>query len=86
MPTTLSLKNITITQKQDKNLKPYYVIVDNNNQNAYFCFPGAVKSGWEDLITDHQNITEVEIEFETNEKGNNKVVSLYAIREGDIIA
>ena len=86
MPTTLSLKNITITQKQDKNLKPYYLIMDNDTEQAYFCFPGAVKSGWEDLIIDHQNITEVELEFETNEKGNNKVVSLYAIREGDIIA
>ena len=83
--TTLNLKNITIKEKQDKNLKPYYLIVDKDTEQAYFCFSGAVKSGWKDLITDYQNIREVELEFETNERGNNKVVSLYAIREEDII-
>lgn len=83
---TLNLTNITIKEKQDKSLKSYYLIVDNDNQQAYFCFFGAVRSGWEDLITDYKNIKEVEIEFETNDRGNNKVVSLYAIREGEIIA
>ena len=83
--TTPNLKNITIKEKQDKNLKPYYLIVDKDTEQAYFCFSGAVKSGWKDLITDYQNIREVELEFETNERGNNKVVSLYAIREEDII-
>ena len=82
---SLNLKNITIKPKEDKNLNPYYLIVDNDTNQAYFCFSGAVKSGWEDLIADYQNIKEVEVEFETNEKGNNKVVSLFAIREGDII-
>jgi hypothetical protein len=83
---TLNLKNITIQERQDKNLNPYYLIVDKDTNNAYFCFSGAVKSGWEDLITDYQRICEVEVEFETNERGNNKVVSLYAIKEGEIIA
>jgi hypothetical protein len=53
--------------------------------NAYFCFSRAVRSGWEDLTGDYQSIKEVELEFETNERGNNKVVSLYAIREEKII-
>jgi len=83
---TLTLQNITIQQKQDKNPNPYYLIVDKDTNNAYFCFPKAVKSGWEDLITDYQNICEVELEFKTNERGNNKVVSLYVFREGEIIA
>lgn len=86
MSTTLNLKNITIQEKQDKNLKPYYLIVDKDTNNAYFCFSGAVKSGWEDLITDYQNICEVDLEFEVNEKGNSKVISLYAVREGEIFA
>jgi hypothetical protein len=42
---TLKLKNITIKEKQDKNLNPYYLIVDNDTDNAYFCFEKAVKSG-----------------------------------------
>ena len=82
---TLNLTNITIKQKEDKNFKSYYLIVDKDTDNAYFCFPGAVRSGWEDLIADYQNIKDVELEFEVNDRGNNKVVSLYAIREEEII-
>ena len=82
---TLNLKNITIKEKQDKNFNKYYLIVDNENDSAYFCFEKAVRSGWEDLTNNHENIKEVELEFETNERGNNKVVILYAIREGEII-
>ena len=83
---TLNLKNITIQEKQGTNKKTYYLIIDKDTNNAYFCFSGAVKSGWEDLVNDYQNICEVELEFETNDRGNNKVVSLFAIREGEIIA
>ena len=39
----LNLKNITIQQKQDKNFNKYYLIVDKDTDNAYFCFSGAVK-------------------------------------------
>ena len=83
---TLNLKNIAIQEKQDKNFKPYYLIVDKDTDQAYFCFSGAVKSGWEDLITDYQSIKEVDLEFETNERGNNKVVSVYTIKEGEFFA
>ena len=82
---SINLKNITITPKDDKNLNPYYLIIDKDTDNAYFCFSGAVKEGWADLVSNCDQIKEVELEFETNEKGNNKVVSLFAIREGDII-
>ena len=40
---TLNLKNIIIKQKEDKNFNKYYLIVDNESNNAYFCFEKAVK-------------------------------------------
>ena len=86
---TLNLKNITIKKLEDKNFKPYYLIVNNDNQNeAFFCFEGTVKSGWDSLVNNYENIREVELEFE--EKENNfktyrKVVSVYAPNEGEIL-
>ena len=48
---TLNLKNITIKKLEDRNLNTYYLIVNNDNQDeAYFCFPKAVKEGWNDLV------------------------------------
>ncbi|KLL05011.1 MAG: hypothetical protein MRERV_7c053 [Mycoplasmataceae bacterium RV_VA103A] len=79
---TLNLKNITIQERQDTNKKTYYLIVDKNTDNAYFCFSGAVKEGWQDLIADYQNITEVELEFETNERGKNKQFATPLINSG----
>ncbi|CAI2177694.1 4815_t:CDS:2 [Funneliformis geosporum] len=49
MPTT-NLKNIAIKKLEDKNLKSYYLIVNNENlDEAYFCFEGTVKDGWDSL-------------------------------------
>jgi len=76
-----NLKNITIKQKEDKNFNKYYLIVDNDSDSVYFCFERAVKERWDDLVSSWEQIKEVELEFETNERGNNKVVSLYAIKE-----
>jgi hypothetical protein len=42
---TLNLKNITITQKEDKNFNKYYLIIDKDTDEAYFCFEKAVKEG-----------------------------------------
>jgi hypothetical protein len=40
----VNLKNITVKKLQDKN--DYFLIVNNENQDeAYFCFSGTVKSG-----------------------------------------
>jgi len=48
---TLNLKNITIKKLQDKNFNDYFLIVNNENQDeAYFCFSGTVKDGWQDLV------------------------------------
>ena len=81
---TLNLKNISIKKLQDKNFNDYFLIVNNDNQEVYFCFSGAVKEGWQDLTTNHETIKEVEIEYETTERGNNRVISLYAVKEDDI--
>ena len=49
MPTT-NLKNITIKKLTDIRMNDYYLIVNNDNQDeAYFCFSGAVKKGWDNL-------------------------------------
>ena len=85
---TLNLKNITIKKLEDKNFNTYYLIINQDNPDeAFFCFEKAVKSGWNDLITNWENIKEVEIEFE--EKENNfktyrKVISLYTPQTEEI--
>ena len=48
---TLNLKNITIKKLEDKNLNPYYVIVNNDNsEEVFFCFEWTVKDGWQELV------------------------------------
>ena len=85
----LNLKNITIKKLEDKNFNTYYLIVNNDNQDeAYFCFEGTVKSGWDSLVSNYENIREVEIEFEEKEQGfktYRKVVSVYTLNEGEFI-
>ncbi|CAI2161627.1 15279_t:CDS:2 [Funneliformis geosporum] len=52
---TLNLKNITIKKLEDRNLNPYYLIINQDNpEEAFFCFEKTVKD-------------EVEIEFTENE-------------------
>ena len=47
---SLNLKNITIKKLEDRNFKPYYLIVNNENSDeAYFCFEWTIKDGWIDL-------------------------------------
>jgi len=86
---TLNLTNITIKKLEDKNFNTYYLIVNNDNQDeAFFCFEGTIKVGWQELVNNYENIREVEIEFE--EKENNfktyrKVISLYAPSENEVL-
>ena len=88
MPTT-NLKNITIKKLEDRNFKPYYLIVNNDNQDeAFFCFEGTVKSGWDSLVSNYENIKEVEIEYtekENNFKPYRQVISIYTPNEGEFI-
>jgi len=85
---TLNLKNITIKKLEDRNFNTYYLIVNNDNQEeAYFCFEKAVKSGWMDLVNNWKTIKEVEIEFEENEnnfKTYRKVISFYSPESEEI--
>jgi hypothetical protein len=86
---TLNLKNITIKKLEDRNFKPYYLIVNNDNQDeAYFCFEKAVKDGWQELVNNWENLKEVEIEFEEKEanfKTYRKVISVYTSQEGEFL-
>ena len=84
MPTA-NLTNLTIKKLEDKNFNPYYLIVNNKNSDeAYFCFSGAVKEGWQELVNNYETIKEVEIEYIENERGNKKVISLHISQEGEI--
>jgi hypothetical protein len=74
MPTT-NLKNITIQERTTINGETYFTIKDNETEQVYFCFQNKLKDGWQELVNNYEQIKEVEIEFEENEKGN-KVISL----------
>ena len=96
---TLNLKNITIKKLEDRNFNTYYLIVNNDNQDeAYFCFEKTVKEGWQDLVSNWENIKEVEIEYteiikvinsaeqkENNSKIYRQVVSFYSPQTEEII-
>ena len=86
---SLNLKNITIKKLEDRNLNTYFLIVNNDNQDeAYFCFEKTIKDGWNDLVSNWENIKEVEIEFEENEKNfksYKRVVSFYSPQTEEII-
>jgi len=86
---SLNLKNITIKKLTDKNMNDYFLIVNNDNQDeAYFCFEWTVKDGWNELVSNWENLKEVEIDFIENErdfKVYRKVVSLWTNQEGQII-
>lgn len=85
---TLNLTNITIKKLEDRNLNPYYLIVNNDDKDqVFFCFEKAVKSGWNDLTSNWEKIREVEIEFEEKEQGfktYKKVINLYNWQEKGI--
>jgi hypothetical protein len=39
---TLNLTNITIKKLTAKNLKDYYLIINQDSQEAFFCFEGTI--------------------------------------------
>ena len=80
---TLNLKNISIDERQTINGETFFVIKDNDTNQAYFCFQNKLKEGWTNLLSNKENIKEVEIEYIENERGN-KVISLFAPQEGEI--
>ena len=78
---TLNLTNITIKKLEDKNLNPYFLIINNEDkEQVFFCFEKAVKTGWTDLISNWEKIREIELEFEEQEvnfKTYRKVINLH---------
>jgi len=73
------LNNIRIIKKQDKNNEPYFIIFDNEHDkednNAYFCFEQAIRTGWNELKSKWSQITEIEFEYEETDRGK-KVVAI----------
>ena len=82
------LRNITVKKLTDKNSKPYFLIINNDYQEeVYFCFAWTIKEGWEELVNNWENLSEVKIEF--TENGNNfptyrKVMNLWTSQEEEI--
>lgn len=78
---TLNLTNLTIKKLEDRNLNPYYLIINNEDkEQVFFCFEKALKTGWESLVNNWENLKEIELEFEEQEvnfKTYRKVISLY---------
>jgi hypothetical protein len=47
---TFHLTNLTIKKLTDKNSKDYYLIINQDNQEAFFCFEGMVnRENWQEL-------------------------------------
>ena len=63
----IKLTNFTIKDLLDKWGNQYFLLVDNNSEEAYFCFRRMVQSGWEQLITSPTDLT---IEYQEDEREN----------------
>lgn len=79
---TIKLNNFEIKKLEDKNLNPYYLIVNNDNRDeAYFCFESLVKEGWDVLSkSPFPTNKEIEIVYEENEQNGRiykRVTALY---------
>src|SRR5437763_1540961 len=73
--TTINLKNITIDERQTISGETFFIIKDNENNQAYFCFQNKLKEGSQDLRTNRENNKEAEIEYiehKTQKKGQAK--------------
>jgi hypothetical protein len=77
---TIKLNNFEIKRLEDKNLNPYYLIVNNENRDeAYFCFERLVKEGW-DILNKSPTPINIEIEYEESEQNGRiykRVTALY---------
>lgn len=80
---TVNLKDISIEERTTIKDETFFIIKDNESNQAYFCFQNKVKEGWEELVNRREKIKEVEIEYIEGEKGK-KVISLYIEQEGEV--
>ena len=71
---TINLTSPSIRQLTDKNGNPYFLIQDFETSQTFFCFSGAIPiQQWQILETKWETLSELELEYETNDKGNNRV-------------
>ena len=73
----ITINNPNITKRQSINNQDYFIIYDNDNQQAYFVFENKLqdKSLWNDLVSNYSQIKEIWLEFEDNAKGK-QVINL----------
>jgi len=70
MKNTTEIKNPNIT-KRDSLFGDYFIIYDNDTQNAYFAFKNKISDEtWNNLETKANNIKEILLEYEKNTKGH----------------
>ena len=85
----INLKDISIRKMQDpSSSKDYFVIVKEDSPldalrdglytpETYLCIQEIMETGWDKLIENYGAITDVEIEYKTDNQGN-KVINLTA--------
>ena len=77
---TITLTNFEIRKRtSEKNLQEYFMIIDNDNNEAYFCFSNMVKKGWDNLNKSPSPLN-IEIEYEENEQNGKiykRAIALY---------
>jgi hypothetical protein len=74
----VKITNLQIREKPDINGNYYYVIfnhdeLDGGEKKVFFAFPNKAKQNWEVLSSSYDNLKEIEIEYEPNQKGNRVV-------------
>ena len=74
---TITLTNFEIRKRtSEKNLQEYFMIIDNDNNEAYFCFSNMIKKGWDNL-TKSPSPLNIEIEYEESEQERNGEIKVY---------
>jgi len=70
MKNTIQINNLNIT-KRDSLFGDYFIIYDNDNNEAYFAFENKLSDeAWNDLETKANTIKEILLEYEKNTKGH----------------
>jgi len=65
-----TITNLKITKKQSP-YSDYFIIYNNDDQNAYFVFKNNIKNKllWNDLESKETDIKKIWVEYEETEKG-----------------
>ncbi|CAG8795143.1 1647_t:CDS:2, partial [Racocetra persica] len=79
---SVKITNLQILQRvsnSEFNTDPYFYMLFNNdkpdgsNNKVFFAFGNKVKQNWEILSENHENIKEIQIEYEPHDRGNRVV-------------